>query len=61
MQREKNAQQVISYNYNNVHAETLGLRNTMEDIKHVRDELEKDVHDLEKSEDDALSSFCRDR
>ena len=54
MQKEKNAQQVISYNYNNVHAETLGLRNTMEDIKHVRDTLEKSV-------DDELSSFCGDR
>ena len=57
MQKEKNAQQVISYNYNNVHAETLGLRNTMEDIKHVRDTLEKSVDDAASG----LSSFCGDR
>jgi hypothetical protein len=33
MQKEKDAQQVISYNYNNLAAETLNHRNTMEDIQ----------------------------
>jgi hypothetical protein len=43
MQKVKDDQQVISYNYNNLAAETLNHRNTMEDVRGMVNQIGENV------------------
>ena len=60
MQKDKDAQQVIQYNYNNLAADTLNHRNTMEDIQVMVNTVDQNARNMADGGSE-ISDFCREK